>query len=313
MKNNPKVSIVIPTYNRAKVLDRAIKSALSQTYDDFEIVIIDDASDDDTQSLVKGMKDERIRYFKHATNKGQPASRNTGIEKARGKYIAFLDSDDEWLSEKLEKQVKKIENSSEDTGLIYTRYWIVKDGKKLLSKKPKKKGYIFEDQLFEDYVTLSSCILAKKESLEKIGGFDERLPARVDYDVSLRLSKYYRFDYLQEPLVKVYHDEDLSRITARDAQKHIEAEQIILEKVKKEIKDWPEKKQRKCISRHYFILGRRLSRNGELKLGRKYFKKVAQTYPIDIKSYLFYLLSFSSHSLYNFLLKIYRKIRTLVD
>ena len=102
-KSNPLVSIIVPTYNRAGVLSRAIRSIFSQTYSNIEIIIVDDASCDDTGNVVESFMDDHIHYIRHDKNQGGSASRNTGIRSAKGSFIAFLDDDDEWLPEKLEK------------------------------------------------------------------------------------------------------------------------------------------------------------------------------------------------------------------
>ena len=106
MKKNPTVSVVIPTYNRAPLIGRSIKSVLNQTYQDFEIIIVDDASTDNTKEVVSNFNDERIRYIQHEENKGEAAARNTGIKATRCDYIAPQDSDDEWIPEKLSTQIE---------------------------------------------------------------------------------------------------------------------------------------------------------------------------------------------------------------
>jgi glycosyltransferase involved in cell wall biosynthesis len=118
----PKVSVIIPTYNRAGLLKRAIQSVLNQIYQDFEIIIVDDASTDNTENVIESFKEHRIRYIKHESNKGAAVARNTGIKFANENYIAFQDSDDEWLPEKLEKQMEIIEHASPRVGVVYTGY-----------------------------------------------------------------------------------------------------------------------------------------------------------------------------------------------
>lgn len=118
----PKVSVVIPTHNRSSLLRRAIQSVLDQTYQDFEIIVVDDASTDDTEAVVKGFADERIRYVRHSENRGEAASRNTGIRLAKGEYIAGHDDDDVWLPPKLEKQVKAFEKASPKVGVVSPDY-----------------------------------------------------------------------------------------------------------------------------------------------------------------------------------------------
>ena len=108
----PTISIIIPTFNRAHLLERTINSVLKQTYTDFEIIIIDDASQDNTKDIVQRFKNKNIKYLRQNENKGAPAARNRGIQEAKGRYIAFLDSDDEWVPEKLEKQLALFEKST---------------------------------------------------------------------------------------------------------------------------------------------------------------------------------------------------------
>ncbi len=103
-ENSPTVSVVIPTYNRAHLVGRAIQSVLNQTYHDFEIIIVDDGSIDNTEDVVKSLNDPSIRYTRHDQNRGGSAARNTGIKMARGEYVAFQDSDDEYLPEKVESR-----------------------------------------------------------------------------------------------------------------------------------------------------------------------------------------------------------------
>jgi glycosyltransferase involved in cell wall biosynthesis len=115
----PKVSAVIPTYNRAQFLERAIRSVLDQTFQDFEIVVVNDASPDEgaTDAVVKDFRDPRIKYFRHETNKGIGATRNTGVLNSSGEYIAFLDDDDAWLPQKLALQCRLL-----TTRLLWARY-----------------------------------------------------------------------------------------------------------------------------------------------------------------------------------------------
>ena len=113
------VSVVIPSYNRAHLVKRAIDSVLNQTYREFEVIVVDDASTDGTAEIVKGLADQRVRYVKHQANRGVSESRNTGIKAAKGHLIGFLDSDDEWLPHKLRKQIDRFNELPSDTGVVY--------------------------------------------------------------------------------------------------------------------------------------------------------------------------------------------------
>ena len=118
----PTVSVIIPTYNHAHVLGRSIQSVLNQTFQDFELIIVDDGSTDDTESLVNRSSSNKIKYVRHQGNQGRSVTRNTGIQLAKGDYIAILDADDEWMPEKLEKQMKVIRTAPPEVGVVYTKF-----------------------------------------------------------------------------------------------------------------------------------------------------------------------------------------------
>lgn len=115
----PRVSVIISTYDRAALLPRAVNSVLAQTFSDYELIIVDDCSSDDTQEVIAEFTDPRIRSVRHKENRGLPASRNTGVRNAKGEYIAFLDDDDEYTPERLSLQVSRFEAASPAVGLVY--------------------------------------------------------------------------------------------------------------------------------------------------------------------------------------------------
>ena len=143
----PKVSVVIPTRNRAAFLQAAIQSVLNQTFQDFEIIVVDDASADQTAQVIQSFTDPRINYIRHETNKGQGVTRNDGINQASGEYVALLDDDDEWLPEKLEKQVRLLDSSPSKVGLVYTGFCKVDGSSKRVINRviPEKRGQVFEE------------------------------------------------------------------------------------------------------------------------------------------------------------------------
>ena len=175
----PKVSVIIPTHNRAESLRSAITSVLNQTYQDFEIIIIDDASKDNTREVIAHFSDTRIKYIYNQLGKGDAGSRNIGIINSSGEYIALLDDDDEWLPEKLEMQTYLLDNGPSEVGGVYTgRIPIEKvSGRILPIYNPKTT-----DLLKENCITTSS-ILIRKKCFEKYGLFDEGMPSCSDYDM----------------------------------------------------------------------------------------------------------------------------------
>jgi len=210
IEKKPVVSVIIPTFNRALTIDRAIMSVLNQTYPDFEIIVIDDGSTDNTKEKINNLSDIRIKYINHPENKGAAAARNTAIKKAKGKYIAFLDSDDEWLPQKLKEQVNTIMRTAEKVGVVYTgTYRKIKDKTYYIPnpKIDKKEGDIYKNLLLGKYLVPTPSAMVKKSVFEKLGVFDESLPARAELDLWLRISKKYHFKYISKPLVISHYTE----------------------------------------------------------------------------------------------------------
>ena len=281
MKNNsPKVSIILPTYNRAHIIEKAIQSVLNQTYQDFEIIIIDDGSKDDTKKIIRGFqeKDNRIKYIRFEENKGAAAARNAGIKMSKGEYITFQDSDDEWVIDKLEKQMKVIETSSENI-VIYCGFWRIDGDEKTYIPDiniSNREGNIHKELLKGNFVDTPSILLPKK-NLEKIGMFDENLLRLQDWDLSIRLSKYYNFKLIDEPLYISYLLSD--SISAND-ETFIPSIRIILFKYLDKInKDF--KKNRKTWSIKLNSIAKYYLDNNDIK-------KARQLYCLAIKSYPFW-------------------------
>jgi glycosyltransferase involved in cell wall biosynthesis len=203
-----KVSVIIPTHNRASVIGRAVASVRAQTFHDMEIIVVDDGSTDDTPQIVQSIHDPRIRYIRCQTNRGPSAARNVGLKAARGEYVAFLDSDDEWAPEKTEKQVRLLDSLSDDWGYCSTGTRFIKDGwrESHLCPTPVRQGYTFADLLFGKLYVPTPGLVIRRACLKRVGFFDERLRVNEDYELLIRLSREYRLAVLPEPLVVVHRD-----------------------------------------------------------------------------------------------------------
>lgn len=233
MNKKPTVSIIIPTYNRAHLVGRAIQSVLNQTYKDFELIIVDDGSTDNTEDITKEFqkKNERINYIRHEKNKGGSAARNTGIKVARGEYIAFLDSDDEWLPTKLEKQTSYFNKCPNSVGAIYCLSYSQDDSSgytKKSSPSNMKHGNIYKFLLNGWCPSATSSIILKAQVFEKSGVFDESLPSFQDYDLWIRVAQYYEFEFIEDHLV-VIHSHEGSRV-AGDLKPRLKGLNLFLEK-----------------------------------------------------------------------------------
>lgn len=279
----PETSVVIPTYNREDVIGRAIRSALSQTYQDLEIIVIDDASVDGTEQVVQRFESDRLSYIRCQTNQGPSAARNRGLKESRGAYIAFLDSDDQWLSTKLEKQIKKIKDSPSKVGAVYTGYWVVRDGVRELGRLPSKRGNIHQAQLARDHVSPTSTVLVRKECFGRVGNFDTSLPNRQDYEMWLRISRHYHFEYVREPLVNLFVSGN--RITGNFLSR-VEAQERILSSISDEIAQLPTWKRRKIFGCQYYVLARYAQKEGHVEHAKHYIARSLSRNPFSLKSWI---------------------------
>jgi len=193
------VSVIIPTWNRASFVSEAIQSVLKQTCHDFELIVIDDGSTDNTREMV-AKYGSRVRYF-YQENQGVSAARNAGIRLAQGEYLAFLDSDDLWHKRKLAVQLEVLQTDP-SVKICYTNEIWRRNGKHLNQKKKHQKysGWIFEPMLPLCLISASSILLAR-EVLDQVGVFDENLPVCEDYDLWLRLALRYPITFIDQPLI----------------------------------------------------------------------------------------------------------------
>ena len=215
----PKVSIIIPAYNAERFLGETIKSALRQTFVDFEMIIVDDGSTDKTQPIAEEFvkQDPRIQYI-YQKNQGHAVCRNTGLRKAIGEYTAFLDADDIWLPTKLEKQITLLE-SEKDLGMVHSaRIRIDHLGNELptsYGNSEYRSGMIFYNLLLRKAQVCTSTVVCRKSVLDEVGYFDETFPDRIggeDRELWLRIARRFEIAYIQEPLVKYrYLKSSLSR------------------------------------------------------------------------------------------------------
>jgi len=273
------VSVIIPTYNRADLLRAAITSVLNQTFQDFEIIVVDDASDDHTPAVVSGFNDDRITYIRHDKTGGEAKARNTGVINSGAEYIAFLDDDDEWLPEKLELEINLLKNCSQVVGGVYTGIIRVDRacGKTLSCRIPDQRGDIYHHMIFGNVVGTPSTVLLRKECFSKVGLFDENIAYGLDYDMWIRISKEYHFECISAPLVKYYmHGNQISN------QKGIvnDGLESLLIKYEKLFR-----LNRRVFSQSYFDLGYcfRQEKNCRKALGA--ILKAIKIYPFGFRNY----------------------------
>lgn len=213
MKKRPLVSIIIPTYNHAQFLPDAVESVLSQTYSNWECIIVDDGSTDNTEEIVQNYlnRDTRIKYLSLTRNRGLSAARNVGIKESEGKYLVFLDADDYISPTKIEKEVKVLENHPE-VGWVYEKSLIIDEKSKQviqrlpeMALKPNEKppeGRIFYKLLGRNLMPVNAVMIEKK-IVESVGLFDESLKSYEDWDLWLRVAVKYDIKFLNDTLAFV--------------------------------------------------------------------------------------------------------------
>jgi len=198
----PAVSVVTASHNYGRYLGDALRSVQLQTFTDWEFVLIDDGSTDGTPEVVRPfLADPRFRYIR-SNNLGQTRAKNLSYRLCHGPLIAFLDGDDVWLPTKLARQVRLLE-AEPQVGAVFTRRFLINhDGEIIPSRHiPFARGMILDNVRLDNFVCFSS-VLMRREALEHVGSFDNRLELAIDYDLWVRAAKHYLFDFIDEPLVK---------------------------------------------------------------------------------------------------------------
>lgn len=267
----PTVSVILPTYNRADILGSAVESVLEQTYEDFELLIVDDGSTDDTDDTVAAFDDPRIRYIEHDVNKGAAAARNTGIEAARGSYIAFQDSDDEWSPRKLAKQMAVFDRSPPDVGVVYTGIWRTVNGEKRYLPYPgidPKEGDIWRSIQRQNFIPVQVAVVRRK-CFEQVGAFDEQTPPIDDWDLWLRIARQFEFRLVDEPLVSATVREDS---ISRNREAIVASRERIITKYRDAFARGP-------LANQYFYIGHGAMKLNKVRKGRRYLTKAALTWP----------------------------------
>lgn len=228
------VSVIIPSYNRALTIKRSVFSVLNQTYKDIEVIVVDDCSSDNTREVIESIDDDRLRYYCLEENSGACVARNKGIELAKGEYIAFQDSDDEWLPNKLEVQIKKLKASKADVCFCKMKQFFSDGSSEKFFPKGLQEGIVNYEKLYEFSRVSTQTIFAKREVCMK-HKFDRLVTKSQDYDWVIRAGEEYRFYYTDSVLVNQYFQSD--SITKGGKIKSIEMCKYFLKKYKDKCKN----------------------------------------------------------------------------
>lgn len=299
MNEFPLVSVILPTHNRASLLGRAVASVLSQTYRHLELIVVDDGSRDETLQILLSISDSRLRILHHEESKGAAAARNTGISNARGDFIAFQDSDDEWFQEKIERQMEVFRGATAPLGMVSCGFWLQVD----MDRKyfPYKRfrvlgGDVYHTLIWENFLDTPS-LLIKKACLEQVGFFDEKLPRFQDWELCLRLSRICQLGFVNAPLY-ISHSQPASISTNSSAG--LCALQIIIEKNQEPILT-----DNRLHAHFIHWLGMLYMDNKSVLQARRHFRKAIACCRSVPKYYLSYLLSYLGYNLFNLVINCY--------
>ena len=227
----PLISVVIPTYNREKFIKNTIESVLNQTYQDFEIVVVDDGSTDNTKDVVASIKDKRIRYI-YQENKGAQAARNKGLNNAKGNFISFLDCADTWYPTFIEKCLKMFTTTCCDC--VYCYVGVDGTNNSIVPREiPTLSGYIYKEALEQGFITSPLSLMVKRKCFDNVGKWDENLKSCQDDDICFRLAKHYKFALIPEILSWAAPKDDVS--ISKDASRVADGWMILWKKYKNEV------------------------------------------------------------------------------
>lgn len=282
----PEVSVIIPTYNSAGYVTQAIESVLRQTFRDFEILVIDDGSTDETEEVMRRY-DPVVRYIRQS-NGGVAVARNRGIQEARGQYVAFLDADDTWFEDKLGQQIAALRITTHYR-VCYSAFTLAdSELKPLATVQSKRVGSTLEDLLLRGNIVGSICtVMCQRSLFEVTGGFDDRLSQCADWDMWVRLAAHTEFLYLHEPTVTYrQHGSNMSRNAAL-----LEHDSVrVLEKgfQMATVPDSIKSRRRTAFARNYMVLA---GTYFHARRHKDFLRCAARSVSMDVKQ-LGYLASF---------------------
>ena len=290
MNSSPLVSIVIPTYNHAPMLQRALATVIEQTYQNWNAIVVNNYSTDDTLEVVAKFNDPRIQCVNFRNNGVIGASRNEGIKLATGEYVAFLDSDDTWFPTKVEKSVSSLENGSDL--VCHAEYWIDESGKSRLVTYGPSEAATHYNLIYKGNRISTSATMVRATLLKEVNGFDvsPELISTEDYDLWIRLAaKSNKFAFIDEPLGEYHrHDNNVSA----NIEKHLAAELALLTKhfaVDSRLQNALARRRRKALA--YYGAGRSLHRTSKYFLALQKYARSLMIWPISLRLYAAVVLS----------------------
>lgn len=282
-----KITVIIPTYGMPRFLDKAIQSVLNQTFQDWEMIIVDDNNPNTearnaTESIVMKYtkRCDRIQYIKHPRNRNGAVARNTGIAQAKGEYIAFLDSDDEYLPERLEKCCRLLDQCDSHVAGVYTGCEFRKQGKIYnVFTKVRSGNFLVETLACNFMFCTGSNIFVRRSVVDEINGFDETFLRHQDYEFLVRIFEKYSLKAIPEVLV-IKNNENFN---VPSLKKIIEIKNQYLTKFASQIKILPLKQKKYIYQSQYIAIAESGMRLKEYKVANIYYKKAQKYGRLSIK------------------------------
>ena len=309
----PKVTVIIPTYNYGHFLGEAIQSVLDQSLQEWELIVVDDGSTDNTREVVAAFADPRIHYV-HQQNRGNPAARNAALRLATGEYVAFLDADDMWFPEKLDKQVAQLDRLPPTVGLVYGDVYLFnnEDGtiiRSFLQGRRPPQGRILRELLdTEGWFISDTGSLIRREVFQRVGLYDESLWWYEDWEMWVRIAAAYEVAAMDEPVARCRrHSANLSK-APEGMYRHGEAAR------RKVMASYPLSRQERRALQHNRAHHEYLYGIDQLRLGKrgeawKAFLRSLRLRPGERKTYIHLGLPLLSPRLYEFLSKSYSSVK----
>lgn len=316
MSESPLVSVVLRTYKRPNMVGRAIESVLKQTYENFELLVIDDHSPDETPEIVREYEaqDDRLRYIRNEENKGHVITLNIACREATGEYIAFLDDDDVWLPEKLSTQVERLESLSEEYALVYgaTRHKNLESGETVTVSDPGLEGDIYHEVLRQGSGNVfgpPSGVMIRTQVLKEFNYFDEDLTRGAGQSLFRTIAKNYKIAYTDELCVDYYIHED--RVTTMRSESEIRESIRVNERKISDLSGDLEQVPT-AFQREYERLGNLYCVVGDMRQGRSYFRQAIDEAGLSATLAIRLVVAYFGQQVYTFFFNPEFRYRQLV-
>lgn len=288
LSQDPRVSVIIPVYNRSETISRSINSALKQDYENTEIIIVDDGSEDDSRKIIESFDDSRIKAIYHDKNQGANAARNTGINAASGDVISFLDSDDEWRQNKLSSDINALKSSTTNCGAVYCGITHANTKSDTCdANSPIYSGDLTKHLLTQgNFIGSFSALSVTRTAIQQVEQLDERFPSYQDWEFYIRLSTATKFEVIESPLV-VRHSGNWNQISDEIDTKYGKTRPLMIDKFA------PVARQHGNITEHQFksvlhyTIAHAALRNKHYSKARDSFMRSIYQYPLKYEAWIY--------------------------